>query len=175
MENPQIRLLNARLLIQQECAGELIRFAERINKSQPQTSAIVGENPTKNIGLKIAREIVAAFGKTPGWLDLPHFQDWQKADLWSPGEGDEGYDSSLREPRTLYINVGANSQSIEVRSVPIVAWVMAGDLSQEQAPPPPEVAEDWLFIAADTTLYSLVMSVTGTSPLPGVQRGPGRP
>jgi gluconolactonase len=32
-----------------------------------------------------------------------------------------------------------------------------------------------LFIAADTTLYSLVMSVTGTSPLPGVQRGPGRP
>ncbi|MFF9274595.1 SMP-30/gluconolactonase/LRE family protein [Streptomyces griseosporeus] len=32
-----------------------------------------------------------------------------------------------------------------------------------------------LFIAADTTLYSLVTGVTGTGPLPGVQARPGQP
>jgi len=148
MENPQIRLLNARLLIHQECGGELIRFAERIEKSQPQTSAIVGENPTKNIGLKIARQIAEAFEKRKGWLDLPHYQEWQNAGLWSPDEDSE-YAQSLREPRMRYVDAGSSSQAVEVRSVPIVAWVLAGELSENPAPPLNEVAEDWLFIRAD--------------------------
>jgi len=150
MENPQIRLLNARLLIQQECGGELIRFAERIDKSQPQTSAIVGEKPTKNIGLKIAREIVAAFGRRPGWLDQPHYQEWQQAGLWSPDD-DPNDHSSLREPRTRYIDVGERMPSIEVLPVPIIAWVLAGEFFDNTNPPSPALAEDWLFTSAEKT------------------------
>lgn len=68
MDIKQTRYHNARYLLKNEALG-VNDFAEKIGRSQSQTSAYVGENPTKNIGDKIARVIEAAFNKPYGWLD----------------------------------------------------------------------------------------------------------
>ncbi len=46
-------------------------LADRLNKTLGQTSNFAGDNPTKGIGPKIAREIEQAFGAPSGWLDAP--------------------------------------------------------------------------------------------------------
>jgi len=164
MENPMIRLLNARLLIRQECGDELIRFAERIDKSQPQTSAIVGIKPTKNIGLKIAREIARAFDKHDGWLDIPHFQEWRDAGLWNPGPDDDPQFDSLRENRARYVDIGSGAPSIEILPVPVIAWASAGPVSDSGEPASPELAEDWLFTPSHKTgPRSFALRVLGDS------------
>lgn len=63
----QIRYAKARQLID-DCGTQRV-FAEIIGKSQSQVGQFAGENPVKNIGNKIAREIEQAFNKPEGWLD----------------------------------------------------------------------------------------------------------
>lgn len=67
MSISDIRLKNARTLVDQ--AGGLTRFADRINKTQPYVSRVVGKNPVTGIGDKVARQIEAAFSKHDKWLD----------------------------------------------------------------------------------------------------------
>lgn len=64
---------NLRLLAQ--AVGGITSLANRLNKSQGQISHLIGLNPTKNIGDKLAAEIEQAFNKPPGWLD------WQQQNL----------------------------------------------------------------------------------------------
>lgn len=68
MDIKKIRYHNARYLLKNEAMG-VNDFADKIGRSQSQTSAYIGENPTKNIGDKIARIIEQAFNKPIGWLD----------------------------------------------------------------------------------------------------------
>ena len=74
MDSRKIRYLNARALVAK--AGGITAFADAIGKQQPQASSFAGENPIKGIGPKIARQIEVAFEKPPGWLDLPHPEEW---------------------------------------------------------------------------------------------------
>jgi phage repressor protein C with HTH and peptisase S24 domain len=70
MDIAHIRRDNARDL-SNKCQG-ISAFAEKLGKSQSQISSLIGTNPTKNIGNKIAREIEAAFGLPHGWMDVLH-------------------------------------------------------------------------------------------------------
>lgn len=45
-------------------------FALRVEMSNSQVSQLIGENPVKNIGNKIARRFEAAFSRPEGWLDV---------------------------------------------------------------------------------------------------------
>ena len=77
MDSKRIRYFNSRLLVAE--VGGVSAFADRLGKEQPQASSIVGENPSKGIGPKIARQIDATFKKPDGWLDLPHYDEWVRA------------------------------------------------------------------------------------------------
>ena len=65
-----IRRENLRTLA--KSIGGISRLADRLNKNQSQVSHLIGRNPIKNIGDKIAAEAEAAFKKSPGWLDHKH-------------------------------------------------------------------------------------------------------
>jgi phage repressor protein C with HTH and peptisase S24 domain len=62
--------MNARHLASQ--AGSPAEFGRKTGMSDSQVSQLIGENPTKNIGNKIARRIEEAFDKNAGWLDAVH-------------------------------------------------------------------------------------------------------
>lgn len=66
----EIRLANARLLINK--VGGMAEFARLIKTSDSQASQFAGENPTRNIGHKKAREIERFFKMERGWLDHIH-------------------------------------------------------------------------------------------------------
>lgn len=68
MLTSDIRRRNARSL--SEVAGSSAEFARRIEMSDSHVSQLIGENPTKNIGNKIARRMEAAFDKQEGWMDV---------------------------------------------------------------------------------------------------------
>jgi len=79
MDISEIRQRNAKYLAQK--IGGINAFSEKLGKSQPQISHIIGERPTKNIGNKIAREIEQAFNLEKDWLDHVHDELWEKPNV----------------------------------------------------------------------------------------------
>ncbi|WP_157760648.1 hypothetical protein [Hydrogenovibrio halophilus] len=65
-----IRRFNAQLLC--EYSGTMAEFAHRIQRAQTQVSRLIGKNPTRNIGEKLARHIEASFQLPEHWLDHQH-------------------------------------------------------------------------------------------------------
>ncbi len=70
MDIKQIRLKNTRYLAKSVGGG--VALANKLDKSHQQVSNLIGCNPVKNIGHKIAKEIEAAFNKPENWLDSLH-------------------------------------------------------------------------------------------------------
>lgn len=70
MHVKEIRRQNLRSLA--ELVGGITRLANRLDKTQSQLSHLIGRNPIKNIGDKVAREAERAFNKPSGWLDRDH-------------------------------------------------------------------------------------------------------
>lgn len=68
----QIRRHNAYLLI--DFVGNKTLFSERIERSPTQVSRVLGHNPTRNIGERLARHIEHCFCLPKFWLDQPHQQ-----------------------------------------------------------------------------------------------------
>lgn len=66
----QIRLENARTLLRE--VGSQAAICEATGRSQSQISAIMGENPRRGIGHKIARSLEHDLGKPAGWMDIEH-------------------------------------------------------------------------------------------------------
>jgi len=66
----EIRLINARDL--SLSVGGVLAMSKKLGKPQAQVTHIIGENPIRNIGNKIARQIEEAFSKEEGWLDRVH-------------------------------------------------------------------------------------------------------
>lgn len=62
-----IRRRNLRLLAEQ--VGGITRLAERLGKQQSQITHIIGRNPVKNIGDRLAEQVETLFQKPRGWLD----------------------------------------------------------------------------------------------------------
>src|SRR6185312_8382095 len=70
MNVKEIRRRNLRVLAR--LVGGVTQLAERLGKSQSQISHLIGTNPVKNIGDKLAAEIERVFEKPNGWLDHEH-------------------------------------------------------------------------------------------------------
>lgn len=54
--------------------GGVTQLAGRLSRSQSQISHLIGSNPIKNIGDKLASEVEKIFSKPNGWLDREHYQ-----------------------------------------------------------------------------------------------------
>lgn len=77
-EISEIRLENARRLAEQ--AGGTTQFAARVDREPTQMSRVMGSNPTKNIGSRLARHFEKCFGKPVGWMDKDHGSALQEID-----------------------------------------------------------------------------------------------
>lgn len=70
MHVKDIRRKNLRALARS--AGGVTKLAKRLEKSQSQISHLIGTNPIKKIGDKIAAHVERVFNKPHGWLDQNH-------------------------------------------------------------------------------------------------------
>lgn len=70
---------NARTL-SKNCGGQ-VQFADRIQRQPNQINHIIGPNPSKNIGKRLARHIEKCFGKPEGWLDRNHLSTGTQRNL----------------------------------------------------------------------------------------------
>jgi SOS-response transcriptional repressor LexA len=72
MHIKEIRRQNLRAMAR--AAGGVTALAHRLERSQSQISHLIGANPCKYIGDKMAASIEQAFNKPSGWLDQLHDQ-----------------------------------------------------------------------------------------------------
>lgn len=66
----EIRRDNARRLAAE--IGSPADLARRLEMSDSQMGQLIGRNPVRNIGPKIARRIEEVCGRPTGWLDIDH-------------------------------------------------------------------------------------------------------
>ncbi|SEQ48564.1 hypothetical protein SAMN03080615_01639 [Amphritea atlantica] len=100
-----IRLDNTRQLANKHC-GSLAKFADRIDRVPTQVSRIIGKNPTKKIGNRLARHIEEKFNKESGWLDQVHREENQQSE------------NSIQEKPALYMALTGTADQLELlRSV----------------------------------------------------------
>lgn len=99
MNVKDIRRNNMRALA--KSVGGITPMANMLGKSQSQISHLIGANPIKNIGDKIAAEVEKIFNKPHGWLDREHFE--------------------IREANSYY-NAVANTANINPQLVPVIGW-----------------------------------------------------
>ncbi|PRZ51196.1 hypothetical protein BX589_12037 [Paraburkholderia fungorum] len=78
MKRKETRLENARAVAQ--AVGGIAAFARKMKMSDSQASQLIGENPTRNIGDKLAERIEEAFKLPPGGLDLSQAETEEKED-----------------------------------------------------------------------------------------------
>lgn len=141
MDSKSIRYRNTRLLVDQ--AGGVSNFAEKIGKGQSQASQFAGTNPIKGIGNKVAREIEEAFGKSHGWLDIPHEEEIEK----------------------LESNVSAPFP-IAGRLIPVISWVQAGTWTTADSIPADTQFNEWLPPNPKCGKNGYGLEVVGESMLP---------
>lgn len=72
----QIRRENTKVLIEKHGLSRT-EFAEKTGMAYSQLANYIGENPTKNIGRKVASRIESAFNLSENWLD----QDWEQGEM----------------------------------------------------------------------------------------------
>lgn len=94
----EIRLENGRALMKE--AGGPSSFAERVDRQATQISRLVGKNPSKPIGDRLARHFEDCFNKPKGWLDYDH---------------------------SLISESNVDSYRVPSTSVPVLSWVQAGN------------------------------------------------
>lgn len=70
MNVKEIRRKNLRRLARS--SGGITNLSERLDRSQSQISHLIGNNPIKNIGDKLACHVETVFNKPHGWLDHEH-------------------------------------------------------------------------------------------------------
>lgn len=70
MNSKDIRRENLRALA--KSIGGITALAKLLDKSQSQISHLIGTNPIKNIGDRLANQIEKVFNKPHGWLDHEH-------------------------------------------------------------------------------------------------------
>lgn len=163
-EIAQIRLENARRLAEE--AGGTTPFSHKVDREPTQMSRVMGANPSKNIGSRLARHIENCFRKPNGWLDYDH----------------EGANDA---------NVATTAQPIRYHRYPVISEVQAGKFS-ECVVPYPSGSEDhfettdyqakgpafWLEVTGDSMTAppgmrpsvpegTLVLVDTGIEPVPG--------
>ncbi|MBT0721095.1 LexA family transcriptional repressor [Rosenbergiella collisarenosi] len=101
----EIRRGNARNL--RDVTGGNSFFAERIDREATQTSRILGNNPTKNIGEDLARHIERCFDLPEGWLDQDR-ENTEKHNSFEPVH-----------------------KSNDFRSVPVIPWEKVSEWNEK--------------------------------------------
>ena len=84
MNVKQIRRENMRALAR--TIGGITPLSDLLNKSQSQISHLIGINPIKNIGDRIAAEVEKAFNKESGWLDQQHYEIAEEQAIYDLGQ-----------------------------------------------------------------------------------------
>lgn len=74
MKIEEIRRYNLRRYIKKNDL-EQKQLAAMLDKSPAQIGAIIGKNPRRNIGTKMARDVESTLQKPPGWLDVLHVDE----------------------------------------------------------------------------------------------------
>src|SRR5258708_7589976 len=82
MNVKEIRRNNLRMLARS--VGGVTSLAERLSRSQSQISHLIGTNPVKNIGDKLAAEVERVFEKPIGWLDHSQFTIQDHQGIYDP-------------------------------------------------------------------------------------------
>ncbi|OOF25069.1 hypothetical protein BZJ19_10140 [Salinivibrio proteolyticus] len=102
----ELRLVNARKLV--ERFDTLSKFAEAVDRAPTQMSRVIGRNPSKSMGSRMARHIEQRLGLEEGWLDVSH---------------DEVQSGVVHEPKAFY-----PSSSVGF-GYPLISSVQAGNWS----------------------------------------------
>lgn len=141
----EIRLENARYL--SKLIGGNAVFADKLDRSATQISRIIGKRPTTNIGSKMARHIEECFDKQSGWLDTIH--EWDRND------------------KSLNVEATVNNSNIisinQVREVPIVSWINAGDFCHSETQILPHDCETILCPNKQASTRTFALKVVGDS------------
>lgn len=152
-----LRLENARTLAKK--FSTLADFADAIDRSATQVSRIIGKNPSKSIGSKMARHIEHCFNLDEGWLDSDH------QNKFANHIRDEMFQTDFRVTHGL----ASGERNYPKASFPLISKVQAGSWSEitektvKEAPlyPCPVPCSDKTF----------VLKVTGDSMLPTYKDG----
>ncbi|OBS98391.1 hypothetical protein A9259_08000 [Vibrio cyclitrophicus] len=104
----EVRLQNARTLLARY--KTLSEFANVLDRSATQISRVMGKNPSKTIGSKLARHIESCTSMQTGWLDLDH----------------------SRTVNAAYPKENHPLTTIPIREVPIISWVQAGSFCSSE-------------------------------------------
>lgn len=135
-----IRRENLRALA--KLAGGITRLADRLNKTQSQVSHLIGSNPVKNIGDKIAAQAEREFKKPVGWLDREH------GFIASSPDSSEG----LR-----------NERGILCLQIPLISWGEAKNWHQIGYNYKPKGIGDLIPVTAKVSSFAFALRVYGDS------------
>ncbi|MBG0542789.1 LexA family protein [Enterobacter hormaechei] len=127
MENKEIRKANLEALYekrQNESGMTKAQFAELIETSPAALSQLLGPNPHRNIGDKMARKIETALDLPFGWMDVLHASE---------------------EPS----NVAFRGLNETKGSYPVISWVSAGQWMEAVEPYHRRAIDRWY----DTTVH----------------------
>lgn len=135
-----IRRENLRALA--KLAGGITRLADRLNKTQSQISHLIGSNPVKNIGDKIAAQAEREFKKPMGWLDRDH-------GFTSPSTGTQ---ESIR-----------NDRGVLCLQVPLISWQEAKNWHQIGYNYKPKSVTDLIPVTVKVSSFAFALRVYGDS------------
>jgi len=136
------RIENMRRLIR-EC-GSQKNFADKAELAPAHVSQMV--NGKRDMGEEVARRIEAAFGKQPGWIDIP--QDSAQ---------------HVESDKTLQLDANVEPLTRAIGEVPLISYVQAGDWEEAQDPYPVGDAEDWLPCPTNHGPRAFALRVRGAS------------
>lgn len=137
-----IRRENLRILA--KSVGGITRLSELLDKPQSQISHLIGKNPIKNIGDKIAEEIELAFNKPFGWLDRPHdFSETADKLALSTHRGKEG--------------------GVLCQQIPLISWQEAKNWPQIGRSYKPESYDQLVPTTAKVSVLSFALLMYGDS------------
>lgn len=122
MDVYEIRRANARRLMGGDGISGMVRVT---GKDQTLLSRMIGKNPTKNIGPKVARQIEESYKKPKGWLDREHSVPKLVSSNFLGTEKSNGNDSTRVRSDALLVDIPI--YDIEVSAGP---GVFAPDVEQ---------------------------------------------
>lgn len=122
--------------------GWVAWLAETLNRSESQISQILGKNPTRNIGSRLARDIEHSLKLESGYLDVLMVKE--EAGVYGLGNVTGG-------PARPYVYV------------PLISWVQAGEWGGIVDNFAPGDAEEWLPCPVKCGPKTFVLRVRGVS------------
>lgn len=144
----EIRLTNARKL-QEESGLDRKAFAVKTGIKYSLLGQYIGENPSKNIGEKIARTLEEKCGKPTNWLDYDHSSNAI---------------NDVSKPKDTDISEVDNT-------IPVISWVAAGSFVEVTNPATIDDVIEWIPKPINSTDKMFGLIVRGQSMYPEFKKG----